>query len=105
MQHCYFLGIASWVWYLIHGILTVFITYSTFKYVDYILKKFLTYFFCHGNSTVKKNLVGLNNIKDLYMYMLSHEGQCDISFIARGTISYFVTSEHNDIIPNDKWIS
>ena len=27
------------------------------------------------------------------MYRLSHEGPGDISFIARGTISYFITSE------------
>ena len=30
------------------------------------------------------------------MYRLSHEGRGDISFIARGTISYFVTSERSE---------
>ena len=29
------------------------------------------------------------------MYRLSYERRCDISFIARGTISYFVTSERS----------
>ena len=39
------------------------------------------------------------------MYRLSHDGRGDISFIARGTISYFVTSDHSklgrkhDIVP------
>ena len=42
---------------------------------------------------------------EIAQWKKSHEGRCDISIIARGTISYFVTSEHNDIIPNDKWIS
>ena len=30
------------------------------------------------------------------MYRLSYEGRGDISFIARGTISYFVTSERSE---------
>ena len=30
------------------------------------------------------------------MYRLSHEGRGDISFIARGTMSYFVTSKRSE---------
>ena len=32
----------------------------------------------------------------MYMYRLSYERRGDISFIARGTISYFVTSERSE---------
>ena len=41
----------------------------------------------------------------MYMYRLSNDGRGDISFIARGTISYFVTSDRSklgrkhDIVP------
>ena len=34
--------------------------------------------------------------KYIYKYRLSYERRGDISFIARGTISYFVTSERSE---------
>ena len=43
----------------------------------------------------KQSLI-IFTLKSFYLYRLSHERRGDISFIARETISYFVTSERSE---------
>ena len=48
----------------------------------------------HKANSAERSNKGYSNT--LYTYRLSHEGRGDISFIARGTISYFVTTERSE---------